>query len=152
MQFHHDGESHWLLSHSDGSEVFVYDSIYNRPNYMVKQQLCQCYSHLIRNDLLRINYAKVTKQKGSNDCGVLAIAYMVELLAGCSPCSITFDQSKIRHHLAKCIENDRLTQFPKLVSEDVSMVSSVAVQIEVCGGCKKPRLEGCDRCKLCQTN
>ena len=72
MQFHHDGESHWLLSHSDGSEVFVYDSIYNRPNYMVKQQLC----HVTATSLEMIYYALIMPKLQSRKAAMIVVCLL----------------------------------------------------------------------------
>ena len=50
----------------------------------------------------------VEKQSNGSDCGVLAIAYAFDL------CTVRFDHSKIRSHLATCLENCQVTRLPVL--------------------------------------
>ena len=45
----------------------------------------------------------VEKQSNGSDCGVLAIAYAFDLCSGLNPCTVRFDHSKIRSHLATCL-------------------------------------------------
>ena len=60
---------------------------------------------------LRVTMMDVEKQSNSSDCGVLAIAYAFDLCSGLNPC---IDHSKIRSHLATCLENCQVTRFPVL--------------------------------------
>ena len=54
----------------------------------------------------------VEKQSNGSDCGVLAIAYAFDLCSGLNPCTVRFDHSKIRSHLATCLKNCQVTRFP----------------------------------------
>ena len=45
--------------------------------------------------------------------GIFALAYAMELAHGFDPSNFIFDQSKMRDHLFNCLENNRLTRFPK---------------------------------------
>ena len=56
----------------------------------------------------------VEKQSNGSDCGVLAIAYAFDLCSGLNPCTVRFDHSKIRSHLATCLENCQVSRFPAL--------------------------------------
>ena len=46
--------------------------------------------------------------------GVLAVAYAFDLCSGLNRCTVRFDHSKIRSHLATCLENCQGTRFPVL--------------------------------------
>ena len=45
-------------------------------------------------------------------CGVLAIAYAFDICSGLNPCEVRFDHSRIRQHLATCLESARIARFP----------------------------------------
>ena len=55
----------------------------------------------------------VNKQQGSRDFDIFALTYATELANGFDPSNFIFDQSKMRDHLFNCLENNRLTGFPK---------------------------------------
>ena len=54
----------------------------------------------------------VEKQSNSSDCGVLAIAYAFDVCSGMDLCTVRFDHSKIRQHLATYLENCQVSRFP----------------------------------------
>ena len=54
---------------------------------------------------LKIVMMDVEKQSNGSDCGVLAIAYAFDICSSLNPCVVRFDHSKIRQHLATCLEN-----------------------------------------------
>ena len=61
---------------------------------------------------IKINVCNFSKQKGTNDCGLFAIAAAVFICLGFDSGSILFQQAKMRSHLLKCFENGLFTQFP----------------------------------------
>ena len=58
--------------------------------------------------------ANVTKQSGSSDCGLYAIAYITHLAFGLDPSLFVFRQESLRGHFIWCLENKMLNTFPIL--------------------------------------
>ena len=52
-------------------------------------------------------------QTGSTDCGLYAIAYVVDLAAGNNPSSIIYDQSAMHSLLSQCLLEDRISIFSR---------------------------------------
>lgn len=63
---------------------------------------------------LTIHLPSVQQQKGCHDCGLFALAFMVEVCEGRAPGSATFDQPGMRSHLQRCMKNGKLSAFPKV--------------------------------------
>ena len=59
-----------------------------------------------------MQYIKVQMQSGVNDCGLLAIAFVVTLRAGKDPHICSYDQSQMRQHLYQCLQERKMTEFP----------------------------------------
>ena len=84
----------------------------------------------------------VEKQSNGSDCGVLAIAY------GLNPCTVRFDHSKIRSHLATCLENCQVTCFPVL-GERKSAVRKPKMHCSCCMPEEKgDEMAQCDVCHV----
>ena len=85
----------------------------SQPTHDLYKQLACIYSSDY--DVTPDTYQSVVanKQQGSRDCGIFALAYATELADGFDPSNFIFDQSKMRDHLFNCLENNRLTHFPK---------------------------------------
>lgn len=54
----------------------------------------------------------VTQQRDTNLCGVMAVAFVTELLFGRDPCARSYDLTQMRNHLATCFSNKELQPFP----------------------------------------
>ena len=105
----HSGEfvqiihNHWCVVSTVGCETgvaHVYDSL----------ETVRLIASLVNSPCseLRVTMMDVEKQSNGSDCGVLAIAYAFDL------CTVRFDHSKIRSHLATCLENCQVTRLPVL--------------------------------------
>ena len=79
--------------------------------YSLYKTLSKDLVHLIANIVysplpqLKMVMMDVEKQSNGSDCGILAIAYAFDICIGLNPCVVRFDHSKIRQHLATCLEN-----------------------------------------------
>jgi hypothetical protein len=95
---------------------------------------------------------KITMMEQSNgsNCGVLAIAYAFDIIySGLDPCSVRFDHSRIRPHLATCIENCQVSHFPVLGKRKIAPRKPKTVELHC--SCHMPEEEGdtmaeCDSC------
>lgn len=65
---------------------------------------------------LRVEHSRfmcrVQQQQGGADCGLFSIAYAYCLAAGEDPTKIKFNQPQMRKHLAECLRNNLITNFP----------------------------------------
>ena len=51
------------------------------------------------------------QQSVGNDCGLFAVAFTTCLWKNINPCSMTFDQTKMRRALLKCLCEHDMTRF-----------------------------------------
>ena len=101
-----------------GGVVRMYDSLYKTLSketvYLIASMV-----HILSSDL-NIVMMDVEKQSNGSDCVVLAIAYVFDICRVVDPCTVRFDHSKIRLHLATCLENCQVSRFP-ILGERVSV-------------------------------
>ena len=55
----------------------------------------------------------IQEQADNHSCGLSAITYVPEIIDGNSPTEAVFALREMRGHLVKCLENQKLTPFPK---------------------------------------
>ena len=100
----HVRNNHWcVVSTVDcgTGAVHVYDSLYKPISKETVRQIASLVNS--PSSELRVTMMDVEKQSNGSDCGVLAIAYAFDLCSGLNPCTVRFDHSKIRSHLATCL-------------------------------------------------
>ena len=77
---------------------------------------CHCLSHtkvqiasilVTKEPAIRLQYIDVQMQSGQADCGLFAIACAATLVHRVHPGSYIFEQSLMRQHLLKCLENGK---------------------------------------------
>ena len=61
-----------------------------------------------------VKLSSVSKQSGSSDCGLYAVANITHIAFGDDPSLVIFNQSKMREHLLKCLEEQKMQSFPIL--------------------------------------
>ena len=130
----------------------MYDSLYKalskETEYLIASMV-----HVPSSDL-QIVMMDVDKQSNGSDCGVLAIAYVFDICSGGDPCTVRFNHSKIRSHLATCLENCQFSQFPILGDrESVQRKPKTVKTVELHCSCRRPEEEGdemamCDSCHV----
>ena len=54
------------------------------------------------------------KAVGFRRCGLYAIAYAADIIAGISPVTSKYDESAMRPHLIQCLQTMQLETFPKI--------------------------------------
>ena len=86
----------------------------------------------------------ITK-KGVHDCGLFAIANMIEVIKGGNVTRINFDQCKIRKHLEMGLSSGTITEFPK-TRKIVQRCQSRVYEEKVFCICKMP--ECYDSCMI----
>ena len=152
IQILHNGSNHWVTVSTIGTkhpEVFVYDSMYTKAPDRLQQQIAALLH--TKEEAITLKFTKVNVQSNSNDSGVFAIAFATALCHGTSPAQLLFDESKMRHHLLKCLEQGCFTMFP--VRQRSRMVTVKAVQyIPIHCTCRMPSIDGIDmiECTACK--
>jgi len=61
---------------------------------------------------LMVHVVQPQRQKGSDDCGLFAIANATAVCFGVDPRSCRFDQNQMRQHLVLCLESGKMSMFP----------------------------------------
>ena len=113
VQVIYNGSHHWVAATNKNCRqgVFlVYDSLRLLLNVDVKQQLAaMCHAPT---PALEVQSMNVTRQAGSGDCGLLALAYATSVCLGQDPVNLVYDQENLRKHFLKCVNDDKITAFP----------------------------------------
>ena len=118
MQILHVHGDHWIAVSTVGctanteEDIVIYDSKYASLSADTKLLLSQ----LVHTDkpVFTVKIASVTKQSGSTDCGLFAIAYITSIAFDLDPAQYVFNQTAMRPHLQKCFEEKKITPFPVL--------------------------------------
>lgn len=138
LQILHTRGNHWIAVSTVScttEDITVYDSKYSRLSSDTETLLAR----LVHTDksVVSVNIANVTKQSGSSDCGLFAVAYITHIAFGLNSCLCVFQQSAMREHLQKCLEDKRMQPFPIQKERRLTMVHKVA-QIKVHCYCRCP--------------
>ena len=152
VQVVHVRNNHWCVVSTVGCEsgvVHVYDSLYKT----VSKDLVHLIATMVYSKMpeIKIVMMDVEQQTNGSDCGVLTIAYAFDICSGFNPCVVRFDHSRIRHHLANCLENCQVARFPIL--GDRESVNRKPMTVELHCSCRMPEEKGdqiaeCDSCHI----
>ena len=111
IQCHNTG-GHWVVSSSVKGRVTVYESLSTGLNKTLLQQLAHLYQLFCVHGQLTITVVLQQLQQGISDCGLFCIANATALAYGINPTYVTWDQNKMRKHLAQCFLNNQMEVFP----------------------------------------
>ena len=145
IQILHDGDKHWFtisnLNSASKHQIHVYDSYYMNKTYINNETFKSNLKKLlfppeINNNNLVIDLTHenqhceieciiepVQKQSNTTLCGLYAIAFAYDLCEGVDPVYRHYDESKMRAHLAKCLDQKYFEEFPR--DETMNNVKSV---------------------------
>ena len=81
-----------------------------------------------------------------SNCGVFAIAFLVNLLFDVDPTTVKFDVGKIRSHLYSCLQNGKFEHpFPKAEGKhEHGLLNNLVIEVLVYGVCRMPYFEDDD--------
>ena len=107
-------------------DILVYDSVY-----------CKVSDKILLAELLYTNrpeftigLANVSKQLGSSDCGLFSVAYITDIAFGLDPSHHVYQQSDMRDHFFKCLEQKKMEPFPVVKNRTLrNKYSPIAVKI-----------------------
>ena len=153
-QIHYNGNNHWICSYQkeENGPVYLLDSLKSSRtlNANVSIQISQIYN--INTDNITVHIPDVQRQQNSHDCGVYAIAFITELI--CSDFNVDisntrFMTSLMRTHLLKCIEENKISVFPKVAKMPKMPCNEPKItKIKLYCKCKMPEfiddMIGCD--------
>ena len=114
LQILHTHGNHWIAVSTvniepDVEDIIVYDSKYSTLSPDTKFLIAK----LINTDkpAVSVNIANVTKQSGTADCGLCAVAYTTHIAFGQNPTLCIFKQNSMREHLLQCLESKYMELF-----------------------------------------
>ena len=112
IQILHNGSNHWVTVSTIGTkhpEVFVYDNMYTKAPDILQQQITgllhqrgSSYTEVYKSE------HAVKQQRLSSFCNCFCNSTVLRDVAA----QLLFDESKMRHHLLKCLEQGCFTMFP----------------------------------------
>ena len=113
-QIHHTGKFHWVASVYQDGQVYVLDSMSNGTlSPSMEIQLAALYGRDM--PCLSVKIPKIQQQTNGVDCGLFAIANVVQACFGGAPGKqlITYNTNYLRDHLIYCLERQDFSPFPK---------------------------------------
>lgn len=120
VQIHHTGRNHWVTSFINyNKKIFILDSLSRSKNHTVLTESLEIQLVLIYGRDKRpipITILDVQQQENSNDCGLFAIANLIEFCFDPDKSfqiQTSFVSEYMRSHLVKCLENGEFTKFPQ---------------------------------------
>ena len=115
---------HWITISNIGvsdNSVNVYDSLY------ITQTTKELIAKYVHKEKVKINIINVQQQENDSDCGVFAFAKC--LLEGKDPS--LYDFVNPRNHLAQCLPQGSIPEFPKVLAEHIPHVLNKVVHIQL---------------------
>jgi len=159
-QIMHDA-NHWILVSTIICQVpcvQVFDSLYHgQLSPSIQKQTAAILCTEVNKIIFSIQC--VQQQPNANDCGVFAIAFLVELLFGGDPTKVTFDTRKMRNFLHSSLRVGKFdTPFPNVEEKHEHILKfDLLIEIPVYCVCRMPyfnsdnekkelQMADCDRC------
>ena len=153
------GADHWLcVCHIPGHNVVrIFDSfaICNDLNNDTIFQICKIYSPLSsKKGFLKLQKLSVQQQSNNRDCGLFAIANMVEICYGNNPEDLSYDEDAMRSHLEECLLSKEMKPFPKSFKpEMLPRPERKSTRIQLYCICQMPEdyddhMICCDKCDM----
>ena len=90
------------------------------------------------------------QQRGSNDCGLFALAFCASLCAGQQPEEVTYVQHLLRKHLANCFEQNAITPFPTSTRRKAPRGPVGIDTVEIFCVCRLPEGGRMIQCETCE--
>lgn len=150
VQILHVNSNHWVtvsnINCGTGT-VNIYDSSGQVSTDEFIYQITGLLSFAGHN--VHLQWPVVQQQRGSNDCGLFAIANSLALCRGEDPSRMEYQQSAMRQHLLTCFQVEHIKPFPPVTR------FARTVEVSVHCLCRRniwkggPELVSCRRCSKC---
>ena len=153
VQILHNGQNHWQVISTIGvnhPSVNIFNSMYCHCSTHTKVQIESILA--TKEPAIRLQYIDVQMQSGQADCGLFAIAFAATLVHGMHPGSYIFEQSLMRPHLLKCLENGKITMFPIRKNRRVTQKIKRLEEFKIYCTCRMPVTPESDwiQCIVCK--
>ena len=142
---------HWLVVTNRGctaNSMRIYCSLLLKPSKSCIQSIVRYLNH--QGSTVHFDIMNMAKQKGGADCGVYAIAVAHVLVSGRDPTAVTYDQNGMRAHLRKCLDADRLTDFPVLGNRVVRKKVALEFAVKLYCTCRSLSADDMIQCRECK--
>ena len=104
IHIHHNGHGHFVTSSSFAGKVKMYDSINLTPIKELLDHIEVVYS--VDSSFSEIEQVFISAtQNGNAECGILAIAYTMDIAAENNPTTLVYAPSEIRKYLLTVFTN-----------------------------------------------
>ena len=102
----------------------------NKEKVLVSKDIIKIISHLSLSseNTSKIKVMDIGQQSNTSDCVVYSLAIAFDICSNNNPCSVEYDNNKVREHLMKCIEECEFSRFP--------VISARHHRFYLCGECK----------------
>ena len=147
---HNVNNIHWTTSSADRhGNISLYDSQYTRISNSLQQQLATIYRTDEKSIVVHVK--PVQQQMGGSDCGLFSLAFAIDLASGVDPATISYNQSRMRLHLASCLAEKALRPFPRRKTEVRNRAPNIKLTVNVYCICRLPEsfsktMISCDHC------
>ena len=108
------GGEHWIVVHWSENQARIYDSLIMkklRLDPSVAGHLRHLLPHAVGTNV-EIWYSKVQQQKNTYDCGICALAFAAEIVAGKDATMSRFNTNRMRAFLIEAFEQSEISSFP----------------------------------------
>lgn len=152
IQVLHDGHGHWLTVSTVGAEkeadVYVYDSMYSSFGTYTKKEIASILC--TKKSEIQLKIMDVQMQAGGSDCGLFAIAFATAIVNGIPPEKFLFNPTRMRKHLYKCLQNERMTMFPTMKERRGATKAKSSNTINIFCVCRMPELQNIEMVACCK--
>ena len=137
---------HWITVSNVGcgnDEAMIYDSLYKDFSPSVKPKFVKQMAYMVQptSKKMTLWWGDIQKQKGSDDCGLFAIAVATCLAFGILPEECSWEQDAMHNHLCECFEKGFISPFPVSSTKRVHVGYLRMEDVEVYCHCKQPYTE-----------
>lgn len=137
IQILHSHGHHWVMATTIGCKsgvIRVFDSMYRHfDKFCMKQVIAM--APVKESSNITIELAQFQRQKTKAECGLFAIAAAFSIAKGNDPSEDRYDLEQMRTHLFKCLNEERLEQFPAYPGQIASQRKKV-YSVSACCQCK----------------
>ena len=153
VQIMYTGQEHWITVSTIGlkhAQVQAFDSLYMRVPTLAEAQIAALLN--TEEPTITVSFINVQMQSGGYDCGLFSISFATALVFGEQPGYFLFEQTKMRVHLLRCLEQQQMSMFPVMKKRRTGSRVKAVQKIHIYCVCRMPDLPNskwieCSSCK-----
>ena len=109
-------DCHWvtITNINANNQWILYDSLNNTNNLNNLKPLFKKIKTAEKNTgrFQLDTFPDISTQTGSDDCGLFALAYAIEVCRGNNPANLVFKQDLMRNYFNNCLQSKKFSSFP----------------------------------------